>query len=188
MANKLKRKVGGAKGALTKSEKERLVRNMTEQVMEDMTGKESWLRYREAEIAKEMEGKSMDEKNAILDDFAEEIESDFSFVGSWKPSLKKATYVDDEGNEVKGQILLDRNTLKKNVRELVKASVDNLLAQVIKMKKAAETGQTARIPSLSLGIENSEEFNGAVAKALVENLPEKLEGNVKVEAETKTTE
>ncbi|MFP3950291.1 MAG: hypothetical protein ACLFUZ_04350, partial [Candidatus Micrarchaeia archaeon] len=127
-------------------------------------------------------------KKAILDDFEEEIESEFPFVGNWEHSPKKAKYIDDEGNEVKGQTILDRKILKKNVRKLVEASVDNLLEEVSKMKEAAEGGQTAWVSSLGLGIEGAEEFNGSVAKALVENLPEKLRGNVKVEAETKTTE
>ncbi|MFP3950290.1 MAG: hypothetical protein ACLFUZ_04345 [Candidatus Micrarchaeia archaeon] len=64
MGNQMKRKVSGEKGALPKSEKEKLITEMTEQVMEDMAGKESWLRYREAEIAMEMEGKTRDEKKS----------------------------------------------------------------------------------------------------------------------------
>jgi hypothetical protein len=74
--------------------------------------------------------------------------------------------------------------MEKNVRALVEGSVDNLLEQVAEMGAAAAKGETSKA-TVELGLEESgaKEFNGSVAKAFVENLPEKLEGSVKVDAD-----
>lgn len=174
-----------ATGALTGAEKKQLVDNMTKNVMEEMTGPDSFLRMEEAEVAEELKGKSRGEQNEILDGFAETLEKDYPFVGEWKASLKPSTYIDGDGNEVKGRIVLDRKTLGKNVRELVEASVDNLLVRVNEMGEDAAKGVTSKTSKdgLRLGVDESgaEEFNASIVNALVENLPQKLEGTVKVE-------
>jgi|GEM_PF-3851850 len=168
---------------LAGAEKKRLVNKMTEQVMEEMTGKDSFLRYREAEVAKELEGKERAEQNRILDEFADELFQEYPFVGEWRIALKPTTYVDDEGNEVKGQTILERKTLERVVRKHISDSVNHLLEQVAQMGETAAGGETVKAKvELGLDEEGAGEFNGSIAKALVENLPDKLEGSVKVAA------
>jgi len=168
---------------LAGAEKKRLVNKMTKQVMEEMTGKDSFLRYREAEVAQELEGKDRAEQNRILDEFADELFEEYPFVGEWRIALKPTTYIDEEGNEVKGQTVIERKTLEKKVREHISSSVNHLLEQVAQMGEAAAGGETVKAKvELGLEEEGAGEFNGSIAKALVENLPDKLEGSVKVAA------
>jgi hypothetical protein len=171
------------KSPLTKKEKTQLVDKMTAQVMEEMSGPDSYLRYREAEVAEEIKGKTRDEQNDILDKFAEELSEEHPFVGGWEILLKPTKYTDEEGNDATGQTILNRKTLEKNVKKQVEASVKNLLSHVGEMGLAASKGEVPR-GKVELGIDErgAREFNGAVAKALVENLPEKLGGTVEINA------
>ena len=172
------------KGAvLAGAEKKRLINNMTKQVMEEMTGKDSFLRYREAEISQELEGKTREDQNRILDEFAGELSEEYPFVGEWRVALKSTTYINDEGNEVKGRTVLERKTLEKAIKKHISDSVDHLLEQVALMGESAAGGETVKA-KVELGLDEpgADEFNGSVAKALVENLPDKLEGSIKVAA------